>query len=171
MSPDILLTPPLLASLLIAGFVIPWMLSRNTCKQKFIRIVMCSQSFLRSEHTPNRYKWNESVLYQFSFLIWKSLFYWIIERELSTFLFYLSVSFCSSFSEALSPFPPSMVRHLRSSCWSESGPLHPLLLASSLESSVLFWSSRDCHYAITWERRQKVEMFGPMRARRERDDQ
>jgi len=30
MSPDILLTPPLLASRLIAGFVIPWMLSRST---------------------------------------------------------------------------------------------------------------------------------------------
>ena len=33
MSPDILLTPPLLARRLIAGFVIPWMLSLNTCNE------------------------------------------------------------------------------------------------------------------------------------------
>ena len=36
MSPDILLTPPLLARRLIAGFVIPWMLSLNTCNQMHI---------------------------------------------------------------------------------------------------------------------------------------
>ena len=36
MSPDILLTPPLLARRLIAGFVIPWMLSLNTCNQVHI---------------------------------------------------------------------------------------------------------------------------------------
>ena len=33
MSPEILLTPPLLARRLIAGFVIPWMLSLNTCQK------------------------------------------------------------------------------------------------------------------------------------------
>uniref|UniRef100_A0A0E0ECW0 Uncharacterized protein n=1 Tax=Oryza meridionalis TaxID=40149 RepID=A0A0E0ECW0_9ORYZ len=35
MSPEMRFTPPLLASLRIAGFVIPWMLSRSTFRWRF----------------------------------------------------------------------------------------------------------------------------------------
>ena len=85
---------------------------------------------------------------------------------------YLSVPFRSSFSEALPPLPSPVVGHFIFPLISPESLISPLLNQATSNSSVVCFGPRDCHYAITaGQRRQKVKMFQPMRAREKEDDQ